>query len=104
MKAPNVDSLATAPCTVKCLDLRMDFLSLKQIVDLLRRFPCVEKLYIEVLLLHRYSSFRLATISSTYLVLKYCFLLMYVLFRVPHQAETITFGRLNTRLSDVLHI
>jgi hypothetical protein len=51
MKAPNVDSLASTPCTiVKCLDLRMDNLSLRRIVDLLRRFPCVEKLYIEVLL------------------------------------------------------
>ncbi len=53
MKALNVDSFATSPCTVKCLDLSMNFLSLKQVVDLLRRFPCVEKLYIEVLLLHR---------------------------------------------------
>ena len=78
MKAPNVDSLATTPYTVKCLDLRMDHLSLKRIVDLLRCFPCVEKLYIEVLLLHRYSSFRLAAISSTYLVLKCCFFLMYI--------------------------
>ena len=51
MKAPNVDSLASTPCsTVKCLDLRMDNLSLRQFINLLRRFPCVEKLYIEVLL------------------------------------------------------
>ena len=53
MKALNVDNFATSSCTVKCLDLSMNFLSLKQVVDLLRRFPCVEKLYIEVLLLHR---------------------------------------------------
>ena len=53
MKAPNVDSLATVPCTVKCLDLSMDNLRLDMVVELLRRFPCVEKLCIKVLLHHR---------------------------------------------------
>ena len=104
MKALHIDSLETVVCTVKCLDLHMFSLSLDMVVEFLRRFPCLEKLCIEVCCFFFIgSSFRLAALSSTYLVLKCCFLLIYVLFRVAYQEEKINIGSLNTRiLSDVL--
>ena len=48
MKALHIDSLETVVCTVKCLDLHMFSLSLDMVVEFLRRFPCLEKLCIEV--------------------------------------------------------
>ena len=49
-------------------------LSLDMVVEFLRCFPCLEKLCIEVCCFFFIgSSFRLAALSSTYLVLKCCF-------------------------------
>jgi hypothetical protein len=43
-----VDGLATAVRTVKALALDMEKLSLDKVVDLMRFFPCLEKLHVMV--------------------------------------------------------
>jgi hypothetical protein len=51
MKGLCVDSLTTAVRTVKILAVELGTLSLDDVIDLMRRFPCLEKLYIEVTIL-----------------------------------------------------
>lgn len=104
MKALHIDSLETVVCTVKCLDLHMFSISLDKVVEFLRRFPCLEKLCIEVCCFFFIgSSFCLAALSSTYLILTCCSLIIYIIFRVTCQKEKIKIGSVNTRiLSDVL--
>ncbi|KAK1648082.1 hypothetical protein QYE76_065887 [Lolium multiflorum] len=43
----HVVRLGTGLCTIKCLALRMCTLSLDMVIELLRCFPCLEKLYIQ---------------------------------------------------------
>jgi hypothetical protein len=52
MKGLHVAMLATPVCTIKCLALCMPTLSLDVVIELLRCFPCLEKLYIQVIILH----------------------------------------------------
>ncbi|KAM3300438.1 hypothetical protein ACQJBY_041447 [Aegilops geniculata] len=47
MKGLHVDSLTTAVCTIKILAVDMHALSLDVVLDLMRCFPCLEKLYIQ---------------------------------------------------------
>jgi hypothetical protein len=47
-----VDSLAMAVSTVKILALRMRNLCLDTLIELLKCFPSLEKLYIKVMILH----------------------------------------------------
>uniref|UniRef100_A0A8I6X6P1 F-box/LRR-repeat protein 15/At3g58940/PEG3-like LRR domain-containing protein n=1 Tax=Hordeum vulgare subsp. vulgare TaxID=112509 RepID=A0A8I6X6P1_HORVV len=47
----SVDRLATAACAVKILAVDMDALSLDAVLDLMGCFPCLEKLYIQVMIL-----------------------------------------------------
>jgi hypothetical protein len=48
MKGFIVDSFTTKVSTVKILAVEMDALSLDAVIDLMRCFPCLEKLYIQV--------------------------------------------------------
>ena len=48
MKGLRVDSLTTAVHTVKILAVASHSLSLDAIIELMRCFPCLERLYIEV--------------------------------------------------------
>jgi hypothetical protein len=48
MKGLRVDSLTTVVSTVKTLAFKMNPLSLDLVIDLMRCFPCLEKLYIQV--------------------------------------------------------
>uniref|UniRef100_A0ACD5UI18 Uncharacterized protein n=2 Tax=Avena sativa TaxID=4498 RepID=A0ACD5UI18_AVESA len=41
------DSLATMVCTVKVLAFNMSIFSLDMVIDLMRCFPCLEKLYMQ---------------------------------------------------------
>ncbi|KAM3300442.1 hypothetical protein ACQJBY_041450 [Aegilops geniculata] len=43
----SADSLTKTVCTVKILSVRMSALSLDVVIDLMRCFPCLERLYIE---------------------------------------------------------
>jgi hypothetical protein len=52
MKGLHVVRLGTGLCTIKCLALGMCTLSLDMVIELLRCFPCLEKLYIQVMILH----------------------------------------------------
>ena len=51
MQGLHVDSLTTTVCTVKILAVDMHILSLDVVINLMRCFPCLEKLYIEVTIL-----------------------------------------------------
>ena len=51
MKGLRVDSLTKTVCTVKVLSVCMGALSLDVVFDLMRCFPCLERLYIEVTIL-----------------------------------------------------
>ncbi|CAM0942759.1 unnamed protein product [Alopecurus aequalis] len=44
----NVDSLTVVVRTVKILDVALDYLSLDIVMNLMRCFPCLEKLYLQV--------------------------------------------------------
>jgi hypothetical protein len=48
MKGLSVDNLTTTVRTVKILAVDMRALSLDAVIDLMRCFPCLEKLYIQV--------------------------------------------------------
>lgn len=48
MKGLRVDSLMNTVRTVKILSVDMNALSLDVVIDLMRCFPCLERLYIEV--------------------------------------------------------
>jgi hypothetical protein len=48
MKGFSVDSLMTTVRTIKILAVDMGSLSLDAVIDLMRCFPCLEKLYIQV--------------------------------------------------------
>ena len=48
MKGSHVDSPTSEVCTVKILSVDMHALSLDAVIKLMRWFPCLEKLYIEV--------------------------------------------------------
>jgi hypothetical protein len=52
MKGLHVDSLAVVVRTVKILDVTLSHLCLDTVVNLMRCFPCLEKLYMQVLILH----------------------------------------------------
>jgi hypothetical protein len=52
MKGLRVDSLAVVVRTVKILDVALSHLSLDVFINLMRCFPCLEKLYMQVLTLH----------------------------------------------------
>jgi hypothetical protein len=54
MQGLDVDTLTTAVHTVKILAINMDTLSLNVVINLMRCFPCLEKLYIEVVILPRW--------------------------------------------------
>ena len=51
MKGLRVDTLAPELRTIKILSVDMGALSLDAIVKLMRCFPCLERLYIEVMLI-----------------------------------------------------
>jgi hypothetical protein len=53
MKGLHIDSLATMASTIKCLVLKMCTLSLDIVIQKIECFPCLEKLYIEVMLLYQ---------------------------------------------------
>ena len=50
MKGLRVDNLTTAVHTVKILAVDLRALSLDAVIDLMRCFPSLEKLYIEVII------------------------------------------------------
>ena len=50
MKGLRVDNLTIAVHTVKILAVDLRALSLDAVIDLMRCFPCLEKLYIEVII------------------------------------------------------
>ena len=52
MKGSHIDRLATVVSSIKILAVVIDMLSLDTIIDLMRCFPCLEKLYVQVMLLH----------------------------------------------------
>jgi hypothetical protein len=52
MKGLRIDSLAVVVRTIKILDVALSHLSLDIVVNLMRCFPCLEKLYMQVLILH----------------------------------------------------
>jgi hypothetical protein len=56
IKGLRVDGLAMVVRTVKVLAIRMETLNLDVVIELMRCFPCLEKLYIQVML-HRWYSF-----------------------------------------------
>ncbi|CAM0873983.1 unnamed protein product [Alopecurus aequalis] len=47
IQGPHIVSLAMVVCTVKCLALSMPTLSLDMVIQMMRCFPCLEKLYIQ---------------------------------------------------------
>lgn len=52
MKGLRVDRLTTVVHTVKNLTINMKILSLDTVIELMRCFPCLEKIYIGVKILH----------------------------------------------------
>jgi hypothetical protein len=49
MKGLHLDSMVTRICTVKTLAVNMESqLSVDKVIDMLKCFPCLEKLYIKV--------------------------------------------------------
>ena len=50
MKGPCIRGLATAACKIKCLVLGMATLNLDMVIELMTNFPCLEKLYIQVMI------------------------------------------------------
>uniref|UniRef100_A0A8I6YNQ2 F-box/LRR-repeat protein 15/At3g58940/PEG3-like LRR domain-containing protein n=1 Tax=Hordeum vulgare subsp. vulgare TaxID=112509 RepID=A0A8I6YNQ2_HORVV len=50
MKGPCIRGLATAACKIKCLVLGMATLNLHMVIELMTNFPCLEKLYIQVMI------------------------------------------------------
>jgi hypothetical protein len=62
MKGLHVVRLGTGLCTIKCLALSMPTLSLDMVIELLRCFPCLEKLYIQVMILHSRNTICLAAV------------------------------------------
>jgi hypothetical protein len=52
MKGLRIDSLTTVVCTVKILAINMYMFDLDMVVDLMRCFPRLEKLYIKVMIIH----------------------------------------------------
>jgi hypothetical protein len=64
--------------SVHVLAVVMEPLSLEIVIDLLKCFPCLEKLYVEVMLILIHS----LTISSTYICLKLVNLFTFLSFSV----------------------
>jgi hypothetical protein len=52
IKGLHIHSITTVVRSIKILSVDMDILSLDTIIDLMRCFPCLQKLYIQVPLLH----------------------------------------------------
>jgi hypothetical protein len=52
MKGLRIDSLATVVRTVKILSIHMLFFDQDMVIDLMRCFPCLEKLYAEEVMIH----------------------------------------------------
>jgi hypothetical protein len=47
-----IDNLATVVRTVKILAIHMPFFDQDSVIDLMRCFPCLEKLYAKEVILH----------------------------------------------------
>jgi hypothetical protein len=52
IKGLRVDSLTTVVCTVKILAITLYTFDLDMVADMMRCFPCLEKLYVKVMVLH----------------------------------------------------
>ena len=63
-KELHVDSLATAVRTVKILALWIRTLCLDTVVELLKCFPCLENIYIKVIILHQDSNYSFDLLCS----------------------------------------
>ncbi|KAE8802280.1 hypothetical protein D1007_21824 [Hordeum vulgare] len=49
-QGPRIRGLATVACKIKCLVLGMATLNLDMVIELMTTFPCLEKLYIQVMI------------------------------------------------------
>jgi transcriptional regulator of nitric oxide reductase len=50
----HLDRLTVAVCTVKILAVDLFMFDLDTVIALMRCFPCLEKLYLEVVIIHWY--------------------------------------------------